>query len=303
MAAEERIMAKPSILVIGRTGQLATSLQKLGGERVVAVGRPEADLQQPESLAQVIDAHKPAFIVNAAAWTAVDLAESEQEAAKQGNHTGPARLAEEAAKRGIPLIHVSTDYVFDGTKGAPYKESDPIHPVTAYGRTKAEGEAAVLQAQPRSIILRTAWVYSDHGKNFVKTMLNAGAKAPHLRVVGDQRGNPTSSDDLAAVILEILRKIEETGWQDAYAGIFHASGAGEATWYELAHYALEQAVQYGQPMPGMEAITTADWPTPAARPADSRLDNSKLQRVFGVRLPHWQESVARVVKALLHKPA
>ena len=296
-------MTKPSILVIGRSGQLATSLKELGGDRVVTVGRPEADFQTPETLAGVIDAHKPEFIVNAAAWTAVDLAETEQEAARQGNHTGPARLAEEAARRGIPFIHVSTDYVFDGKKGSPYLESDPISPVTAYGRTKAEGEAAVLAAQPRSIILRTAWVYSAHGRNFVRTMLNAGAKNPRLRVVGDQRGNPTSSDDLAAVILGIVDRIRETGWQESYAGIYHATGRGEATWHELACHALEQATLYGRTMPEVEAITTADWPTPAARPADSRLDNGRLERVFGQTMPDWRGSVARVVRRLMETEA
>lgn len=292
-------MAQSSILVIGRTGQLATSLLEYGGDRVIAVGRPEADLQAPDSLRKVVDAYKPSFIVNAAAWTAVDLAETEQEAAAQANHFGPAALAAEAARLGVPFIHVSTDYVFDGCKGAPYLETDAVCPVTVYGKTKAEGEVAVLTAQPQSIILRTSWVYSAHGKNFVKTMLNAGAKNPHLRVVGDQKGNPTSSDDLAVVILGIIDKISQTGWQAEYGGIFHAGGAGEATWYELAHYALEQASKYGQAMPKIDAITTADWPTPAARPADSRLDIHKLQNVFGLTLPAWQESVARTVKQLM----
>ncbi|MCX5616497.1 dTDP-4-dehydrorhamnose reductase [Bombella sp. TMW 2.2559] len=292
-------MTKAFILVIGRTGQLASSLKELGGDRVVTVGRPEADLQVPETLTAVIEAHQPEVIVNAAAWTAVDLAETEQEAAKQGNHTGPAHLAAEAARRHVPFIHVSTDYVFDGRKGSPYLESDPISPVTAYGRTKAEGEAAVLKAQPQSIILRTAWVYSAHGKNFVRTMLNAGAKNPRLRVVGDQRGNPTSSDDLAAVVLGIIDRIRATGWQDSYAGIFHATGSGEATWHELACHALEQAARHGQAMPEVEAIMTADWPTPAARPADSRLDNGKLERVFGQKMPDWRDSVARTVDQLM----
>lgn len=292
-------MTKPSILVIGRTGQLATSLKEQGGDHVVAVGRPEADFQAPETLAAVIDAHQPEFIVNAAAWTAVDLAETEQEGARQGNHTGPARLAEEAARRGIPFIHVSTDYVFDGQKGSPYLESDPVNPVTVYGRTKAEGESAVLKAQPQSIILRTAWVYSAHGKNFVKTMLNAGAKNPRLRVVGDQQGNPTSSDDLATVILGIIERIRQTGWQDSYAGIYHATGSGETTWHGLACHVLEEAARHGQPMPEVEAIATADWPTPAARPADSRLDNSKLERIFGQKMPDWRESAARTVRVLM----
>lgn len=288
------------LLVIGKNGQLATSLRHLGGADVVCVGRPEIDLDRPEEFSALLERVKPFFVVNAAAWTAVDRAEEEEAAAKRANDTGPARLAEECAKRDIPFLHVSTDYVFNGRKGHPYVEDDPICPESAYGRTKAAGEKAILAAGGKAIILRTAWVYSPYGKNFVKTMLAVGAKNPELRVVGDQTGNPTSSDDLAQAILDIVATVQRTGWQEAYAGIFHATGGGEAaTWYDLACVTLYEAERYGQAMPKMTAISTADWPTPAPRPADSRLDNSKLMHVFGVRLPEWRQTVARTVQQLM----
>ncbi|AQS87984.1 dTDP-4-dehydrorhamnose reductase [Neoasaia chiangmaiensis NBRC 101099] len=290
------------ILVTGGNGQLATSLVNLGGSRIVRVGRPEFDFDRPETIAAAVGKYSPAVVVNAAAWTAVDLAETETEGAERANNSGPAALAGACAAAGIPFIHVSTDYVFAGDKGAPYLETDPVTPQTVYGRTKAEGEQAVLAANPRSIVLRTSWVYSAHGKNFVKTMINAGAKNPQLKVVGDQRGNPTSSDDLAAAILAIIGRIEQGGWQDSYAGIYHASGQGETTWHGLAVAALEEAREHGQAMPGVTAIRTEDWPTPAKRPQDSRLDCGKLTRVFGVTLPDWRESVARTVRTLFAAP-
>ncbi|WP_408904623.1 dTDP-4-dehydrorhamnose reductase [Nguyenibacter sp. L1] len=240
----------------------------------------------------------PGLVVNAAAWTAVDAAEQEVAAAERANRDGPARLAELCAARAVPLIHVSTDYVFDGTKGTPYAETDPTSPRTVYGRTKLDGERAILQAHDRAIILRTAWVYSPYGRNFVRTMLDAATKRPVLRVVGDQRGNPTSADDLAAAILAIAERIGRTGWQAGYAGLFHAAGTGDTTWHGLATAALEDAARAGHKMPEIQAIATADWPTPAARPADSRLDCTRLHDVFGVRLPHWRNSVAKVVATL-----
>ncbi|WP_336946923.1 dTDP-4-dehydrorhamnose reductase [Asaia sp. HN010] len=283
------------ILVTGGQGQLATSLKMLGGDRVVVVGRPEFDLAQPETLAATLERVNPSLVVNAAAWTAVDLAESEIEGATAANETGPAELARLCAARDVPLVHVSTDYVYAGDKGAPYVETDPVTPQTVYGRTKAAGEQAVLKAQPRSIVLRTSWVYSGHCKNFVRTMVNAGAKNTHLKVVGDQYGNPTSADDLAKAILSIADQIE-AGWQDRYAGLFHASGTGETSWHGLAVAALEEATRHGQTMPvEIAAIRTQDWPTPAKRPQDSRLDCSKLEQVFGIRLPVWRDSVARAV--------
>ncbi|GEL02730.1 NAD(P)-dependent oxidoreductase [Swaminathania salitolerans] len=290
-------MAQRPILVTGGQGQLATSLKTLGGDRVVVVGRPDFDFDRPETIEQVVDSIRPALVVNAAAWTAVDLAEQEEEAARRANETGPAELARVCAGLDIPLIHVSTDYVYAGDKGAPYVETDPVTPQTVYGRTKAEGEKAVLAAQPRSIVLRTAWVYSGHCRNFVRTMVNAAAKNTHLKVVGDQYGCPTSADDLARAILTIADRVE-AGWQDSYAGLYHATGSGDTSWHGLAVAAIGEAVKFGQKMPEeIAAIRTEDWPTPAKRPQDSRLDCSKLERVFGVRLPDWRDGVSRAVAA------
>ena len=291
------------ILVTGGNGQLATSLQNLGNERIIRVGRPEFDFDHPETIAATVEKYKPSVVVNAAAWTAVDLAETEKDGAERANNSGPAALAAACAKADIPFIHVSTDYVFSGDKGTPYTEEDATSPETVYGSTKAEGEQAVLTANIKSIILRTSWVYSAHGKNFVRTMINAGAKNPVLKVVGDQKGNPTSSDDLAEAILAIIALIERDGWKPEYRGIFHASGTGETTWHGLAVAALEEAAKHGQTMPQVNAIRTEDWPTPAKRPQDSRMDNSKLHRVFGVKMPDWRHSVTHIVHKLFSPEA
>ena len=287
------------ILVTGGAGQLASSLVACGGPRIHRVGRPEFDFDRPETITETFGRVAPAAVVNAAAWTAVDAAEADPDGAARANRDGPALLARLCGQAGIPLIHVSTDYVFDGDKGAPYVETDPISPTGVYGRTKAEGEQAVLAACPRAVVLRTSWVYSATGKNFVRTMVNAGAKNPVLRVVGDQCGAPTSADDLAAAIVDILSLIETGGWKNAYAGIYHAAGTGETTWHGLAVAALQAAARHGRTMPEVIAIRTADWPTPAKRPADSRLDCSKLERVFGIRLPAWHRSLPPTVDRLL----
>lgn len=290
------------ILVTGGQGQLAQALKALAPGRameVVVVGRPEFDFDKPETLAAVFASRPWAYVVNAAAYTAVDAAESDEAGAERANRDGPAQLAELAARAGIPFIHVSTDYVFDGAKGAPYRETDLTNPTGAYGRTKRDGEAKVLAAGGRSIILRTAWVYSETGKNFVKTMLAAGAKLPRLRVVADQKGSPTLAADLATAILDIIARIDQDGWKPDYAGIYHATGSGETSWHGFALAIFEEARRHGGPTPEVEAIATADWPTPARRPADSRLDNSKLAHVFGLRLPPWRDSLARTVDKLL----
>jgi dTDP-4-dehydrorhamnose reductase len=290
------------ILVTGTAGQLAQALARLAPAHdmeVVCLGRPELDFDQPESLEAAFASRPWAAIVNAAAYTAVDAAEQDEAAAQRANRDGPAALARLAAGAGIPFIHVSTDYVFDGDKGAPYLETDPTNPTGAYGRTKRDGEEAVLAAGGRSVILRTAWVYSDTGRNFVRTMLGAGAKLPKLRVVGDQKGSPTAAADLATAILDILALILKIGWKPEFGGIFHATGAGETTWHGLAVATFAIAAPLGGPSPEVEAIRTADWPTPARRPADSRLDNGKLARTFGVTLPPWRESLERTVASLL----
>ncbi len=291
------------VLVSGGTGQLASSLVACGGPRIHRVGRPAFDFDQPQGIRELFARIAPTAVVNAAAWTAVDAAEADPEGAARANRDGPALLAELCRDIGIPLIHVSTDYVFDGDKGVPYVETDPTSPTGIYGRTKLEGEQAALAAWSRTIVLRTSWVYSATGKNFVRTMINAGLRNPTLKVVGDQCGAPTSADDLAAAIIDILAAIEAGGWNDSYGGIFHAAGTGETTWHGLAVAALEAAARHGRKMPEVIAIRTADWPTPARRPADSRLDCDKLERVFGVRLPAWRRSLGLTVDRLLEAPA
>lgn len=292
------MFSAPSILVIGRKGQLARSLQELGGNRIIATGRPDFDLDHPENFPLLLKQYHPDFVVNAAAWTAVDLAETEPKKANQSNDISPAFMARECALRYVPFIHISTDYVFNGKKGQPYTENDPVCPETVYGRTKAEGEKSVLTLHPQSMVLRTSWVYSAYGRNFVKTMITAGNKNPTLKVVNDQKGNPTSSDDLADIILKIIDKIHQEHWHESYHGIFHACGQGEATWFDLACVTLDNAAYFGQKKPDILPICTKDWPTPAKRPIDSRLDTTKLKETFDLTFPPWRESVAKVVQKI-----
>jgi dTDP-4-dehydrorhamnose reductase len=288
----------PPILVTGGSGQLATAIARLRPRDVAVAGRPGFDFDRPASIAAAVEALRPALVINAAAWTAVDAAEAEAEAADRANHTGPALLAAACHAHGARLIHVSTDYVFDGNKGAPYLETDAPCPTGAYGATKLAGEVAVLAADPHAVILRTAWVYARTGKNFVLTMLNAAKRLPKLRVVADQKGCPTNADDLAAACLAVGdRLLADT---DEYGGIYHACGSGETTWHGFAVAIFEEAAKHGWPSPTVDAIATADWPTPARRPPDSRLDCTKLEHVFGVRLPQWRPSLNEAVAAICH---
>ncbi len=293
--------ARGPMLVTGGSGQLAVALERASGAHhraVRRVGRPEFDFDHPESVVATFAEVRPSLVVNAAAWTAVDLAEANEAAASRANAEGPALLAHLCASAGVPMIHVSTDYVFDGAKGAPYVETDPTSPTGVYGATKLAGEQAVLAANPRSLVLRTSWVYSPNGKNFVRTMLGAALKTSTLRVVGDQQGCPTSADDLAEAILAVAARIE-AGWQDGWHGVFHAAGEGSTTWHGLAVATFEEAARHGRVPPTVESILTRDWPTPARRPADSRLDSGRLAEVFGARLPPWRDGLARTVDALL----
>lgn len=285
------------VLVIGdRTGQLATALMAgADGLPVQLLGRPDLDFDRPETIRPALHAAAPALVVNAAAYTAVDRAETEPEAALRANRDGPAALAAWCAEAGIPLIHVSTDYVFDGFKGAPYVETDPTSPTGVYGVSKLAGEQAVLAACPRAIILRTSWAYAAVGRNFVLTMLNARARTDRLRVVADQIGCPTSARDLAQVILQIATRIRADGWDDRYGGLFHAAGTGWTSWHGLATAVFEEAARHGMTPPVVEPIATADWPSPVHRPPDSRLDCTRLAETFGLRLPPWRESLARVI--------
>jgi dTDP-4-dehydrorhamnose reductase len=288
------------ILVTGGTGQLAVALaeaEPVPGLAVHRVGRPALDFDHPGSIAGVFAASAPALVVNAAAYTAVDAAEDDADTAFRANRDGPAELARLCEAAGIPLIHVSTDYVFDGLKGAPYVETDPTSPQGVYGASKLAGEHAVLAACSRAIVLRTSWVYSPTGRNFVRTMLAAGQRNSELRVVADQVGRPTSAPDLAAAILGIAAMLAD-GWQDRYAGVYHAAGAGETTWHGLAIATFAAAARHGMAAPTVIPIATEDWPTRAKRPADSRLDCGRLAAVFGLRLPPWQNGLARTVDVI-----
>lgn len=293
-------MSAGPILITGGSGQLATCLERAAGDLPVRrIGRPELDFEVPDAIGGLLADIAPRMIINAAAYTAVDKAESEPDAADRANHLGPKLLAEYAAHAGIPLIHVSTDYVFDGTKGAAYLEDDAPSPTGVYGATKLAGEQAVLAAHARSIVLRTSWVYSAIGRNFMLTMLNAARRMPKLRVVGDQIGNPTNAGDLADAIITIAAMIERGGWRDSYRGVFHAAGSGFTSWHGFAAAIFCHAAPHGVPVPALEAIGTADWPTPARRPADSRLNSGRLGDVFGVRLPPWEASLIQTIDAVL----
>jgi dTDP-4-dehydrorhamnose reductase len=285
----------PFLLVTGGTGQLATALAR-GGAAVRVVGRPAFDFERPASIASALEG-APALVINAAAWTAVDAAETEPASAARANAAGPAQLAALCHAAGLPFIHISTDYVFDGLKGAPYTEQDAPNPTGVYGRTKLAGEAAVLAAHPGAVILRTSWVYAETGRNFVRTMLGAARRMPVLRVVSDQIGCPTNADDLAACVLAVADRLLDRP-RAGLAGVTHAAGAGHTSWHGLACAIFEAAGRHGWPVPEVEAIATADWPTPATRPPDSRLDCTRLSEVFGASLPPWRPSLARAVAAI-----
>jgi dTDP-4-dehydrorhamnose reductase len=295
-------MTSGPILVTGGTGQLARALAEAAGARPVqVVGRPVFDFDRLETIVPLLGTVRPSLVVNAAAYTAVDKAESDTEAAWRANAEGPGIIARWCAETGVPLLHISTDYVFDGLKGAPYVETDATNPMAVYGASKLAGEQAVLASGARAAILRTAWVYAATGRNFVLTMLNAARKTDRLRVVADQRGCPTSAADLAAAILAVADRMAADA-DPALGGVYHAAGSGETTWHGLATAVFEAAEPFGLRRPTVEAIATADWPTPARRPPDSRLDSGKLAQVFGVRLPPWRESVARTVAAVFAAP-
>ena len=284
------------ILVTGGTGQVASALAALGRERGIPirlVGRPEFDFDRPDTIDAVFAAAAPDLVINAAAYTAVDRAESDQDAAWRANHAGPARLAALCAAAGCRLLHISTDYVFNGAKPTPYVETDATCPTGVYGASKLAGERAVRDALPTAVVLRTAWVYAAAGKNFLLTMLNAARRTSQLRVVADQVGCPTLAADLAEAILHI---IAQPVWR---GGLYHAAGAGETSWHGFAEAIFDRAAGRGLPRPTVTAIATADWPTPAQRPANSRLDCTLLQSTFGFALPPWRDSVDRTVDAVM----
>lgn len=291
-------------LVTGREGQVVQSLLEQSkrpehdGIELVAVGRPALDLSKPESIRSAVEEVKPDLIISAAAYTAVDQAESDEETARSVNALGPCVLAEAAASRKIPIIHLSTDYVFDGMKSWPYVETDAVGPVSAYGRTKLEGERALQEATDNFVILRTAWVYSPFGKNFVKTMLRLAEARDTVNVVADQIGNPTSALDIAEGVFKVARNLTEDD-DRSLRGVFHMSGRGEASWADFAEEIFRVSASKGGPSAAVGRIATAEYPTPAKRPANSRLSNFTLRAVHAVELPSWQTSVHDIVERLV----
>lgn len=278
------------LLVFGRHGQVARELAR-AAPGALCLGRAEADLARPGSAAAAVAAHAPEAVINAAAFTAVDAAESEEAAAMALNATAPGEMARACAARGIPLLHLSTDYVFDGSGHRPWRPDDPVAPLNAYGRSKLAGEQAVRAAGGTSLILRTAWVFSAHGANFVKTMLRLSETRGHLRVVADQWGGPTPA---AAIARALLSMAEALRADPARAGAFHFAGAPVTSWAGFARETLSRA---GRKIT-VEEIATADWPTPARRPLNSRLDCTATEAAFGIRQPDWRAGLDAVLAEL-----
>ena len=290
-------------VVTGGPGQLVLSMQERGplrGHQVVAVGPPELDLAMPddEAIRAALAAARPDAIVNAAAHTAVDRAESERDLAFAINGMGAGAVARAARSLGVPLVHVSTDYVFAGDKPEPYAEADPTGPTGVYGESKLAGEQAVRASGADAAILRTAWVYSPFGANFAKTMLRLAGDRDEVSVVADQRGCPTSALDLADACIAVAENLKSDP-DPARRGLFHACGAGEGSWADFAVAIFAASAANGGPSARVRRITTAEYPTPAQRPANSRLDCSRLATVHGVRLPDWRTSTAAVVARLV----
>lgn len=295
-----------TVLLFGGNGQLGQELQRalapLG--TLVATTRsgtlPDgsacetADFNQPESLAALLDRVRPEVVVNAAAYTAVDRAEDDRDAAWRANAEAPGVIARWCAAAGVPLVHYSTDYVFDGQGTRPYREDDATAPLGVYGASKLAGEEAIRAAGGRHLIFRTAWVYAAHSANFLRTMLRVGAERDVLRVVADQVGTPTPAALIADVTAQALQHA------GGLSGTWHLTATGETSWHGFAEAIFAEAVSAGTlaRAPKVEAITTADYPTPARRPAYSHLDVRKLESDFGIGLPSWQEGLKRVIAAL-----
>lgn len=296
------------ILLMGKTGQVGRELAGLLGRvgHVTALDRQQLDLTKPDEIRRAVRSMRPDVIVNAGAYTAVDRAESEEAVARGVNAVAPGVLAEEAKRLGALLVHYSTDYVFDGTKGKPYEEDDPTNPLSAYGRTKLEGEKAIQQVGPAYLIFRTAWVYAKEGRNFLLTILRMATEKEELTIVRDQIGAPTSSREIAAATVKVLEQIRRPAagarqWPEI-KGVYHMTAGGETNWYEFAKSIVELAASQSQPEAWLVAatrsrplktrriapITTEEYPTPARRPLFSVLSNNRLNQEFGVKLQDWK---------------
>ena len=294
------------VVVTGRDGQVVRSLMERaeGTEfQIVPLGRPELDLAgNADTIRSAVERVEPDVLVSAAAYTQVDKAESEAELAFAVNRDGPRALAMAAQSLAVPLIHLSTDYVFDGAKASPYVEDDATGPTGVYGASKLAGEEAVLAEHENCAVLRTAWVYSSFGSNFVKTMLRLADSRDHIGVVGDQRGNPTSAFDIADAVLAVAGNLRRNG-EGSLRGVFHMTAGGSASWAEFAEAIFGISAEAGGPTASVRHIGTVDYPTPARRPANSQLASTKLARVHGVSLPDWRSSLKDVVTRLVQTGA
>lgn len=294
------------ILLTGVNGQVGHALKtRLLEYELFALSREQLDLSSAHDIRRVVREIKPALIINPAAYTAVDKAETEPELAYAINATAPQTLAEEAARLNAAFIHFSTDYVYDGTKVAPYLEGDAVHPVCVYGKSKLAGEEAIRAVGLPHLILRTSWVYGVYGKNFLKTILHQASERGSLRIVADQFGAPTSSESIAEGVVKLLNV-----WQpdmENQTGVYHFTNSGSTSWYGFACEIINEynrlAISRNWPalkvsIDNVVAITTADYPTLALRPANSRLDNTKLKKMFNVELPSWQQGLQQVMQAM-----
>ena len=292
------------ILVTGSKGQLGHELLIQGnnsGYEILPADLPELDITDKTQVKHRLERFQPSLVVNAAAYTNVDKAETEQDLAFAVNRDGPANLAEACAKFEIPLIHISTDFIFDGKKSSPYIESDPVSPLSIYGKSKQEGENEVRSRLKKHIILRTAWLYGVHGQNFVKTMLRLGREKEVISVVSDQFGSPTSAADLTAVVLQIISRIKKYNG-DINWGTYHYCGLGITTWHGFAEEILSLARQYiSIKTKDVKPISTAEYPTKATRPPFSALDCGLIKKNFGISLKPWQDSLKTVIRQLCQK--
>ena len=293
------------ILLTGKHGQLGFELQRALAPvgQVIALGRQECDLADGEALRQQVRSLKPDLIVNPAAYTAVDRAESEPDLATAINALAPGILGEEAARLGAWVIHYSTDYVFDGDKPTAYRETDPTNPQSVYGRTKRDGELALQQSGARHLIFRTSWVFGAHGNNFAKTMLRLAGERESLSIVADQYGAPTSVALLADVTAQLVGRVRREGTADFPFGLYHLAAGWGTTWHEYACSVIAQALQAGKPLKtslqNIRPIATAAYPLPAKRPANSRLDTTLFRKTFNLELPDWQSGLHHVLEQIL----
>ena len=291
------------LYVIGSEGQIARSLyEAIEGDDRIVIGRSsrsELDLLQPATIKRALSSFLPDVVINPAAYTAVDKAESEADLAFSINRDGAGAVAAVAQELGVPVIHLSTDYVFDGKKSTPYVETDPIAPQSVYGRSKLAGEIAVAAACERHIILRTAWVYAPFGTNFVRTMTRLGSERDRLGVVNDQIGCPTYAPDIARAVISIAQSIQSRGWRPELAGVTHLAGPDEVTWFTFANEIMKLVKARGSRSAIIDPITTEDYPTAAARPANSRLNCDRLHSLFNLRLPALSVSLETCIDRLL----